>query len=769
MTSTTPINPSGKSRQVLDAAVRIATGSTKHSPRPGQIALLADIVNALDHNTHASCEAPTGVGKSLAYLVPAAVAAVERGERTVVSTESLALQSQIIDKDAPTVQEACMEVLNAQPSVAVLKGWGNYVCLNRAYNQGLALLDELGMTPNDKSFTGVTAALTNINADLDDFADALPEGTLRVEENYYKIANVVPLLIWSLNQSGNDTGDKHSFTGNITDRDWNAVAVSPTECVGLDTCPFADECRPAMARELAADADIVVTNHSMLAVQAANDAPVVIGNNKLGRFDHILIDEAHTLPSAVRDQGSTEISGRKIRGVLSSIRHVLDEAEGPHQQLLDAGSALADIVDRHLEEETSSLQPGGVLRLKGEDNPVEAFADPISAWLKMLNKELSRIAESSSSNLSLKARRAKTVVNGQQSAIRSVSEDRPGTARWLEKTRPMMGAKHPRSYSIVRYTPVDVAPMMSWNLWSAPDKEAEPLESDSPTEDIVPRYNLSVVALSATMPNGFAAQMGMKAQTKQYESPFESAYANSMLYVPRAVDPIDLQALCPASWDQSRPRLDTRAHTEWAAKHILELVITNGGSALVLAATAEAGKKYAAYLQKALDTGTASGFTVMSQWGGDALRRTTSKWREDHHAVLVGTRSLMTGVDAPGDTCSLVIVDRIPRAAGNPVDDARVDAIVERLEIDKWAADRLVYALDAALLLEQSAGRLIRSVSDTGMVAVLDPRLLKVGPLAYNAQTRKIYLDALARFSQRASTIETATDFLAQRTRRPAA
>lgn len=753
------MTPPSTSRRVLDAAVRIATGSDKHSPRPGQIALLADIEATLESNTHASSEAPTGVGKSLAYLVPAAVAVLERGERAVISTESLALQSQIIDKDAPTVQAACMEVLNAQPTIAVLKGWGNYACYNRAYNQGLALLDEMGLTPAKKSASNVIDALAGI---LDDIGTD-DESTLRVEDSYYTLSKVIPLIIWALEQTGNAAGDKHSFTGNTPEREWNAVAVSTTECIGLDACPFADQCRPARAREIASEADIVVTNHSMLAVQAANDAPVVIGNNKLGRFDHILIDEAHTLPGAVRDQGSTEVSARKVRGVLMAVRSVLDEASGPHQQLLDAGSALAEVLDQHLEGQTSGLTPGQVKRLSGDDNPVESFAAPMADWLKMLNKELTHIAETSSSNLALKARRAKTVVANQQAAIRAVSEDRPGTARWLEITRPMTGAKNPRSWSIVRFTPVDVAPMLSWNLWSTTDKEAEPITADG-EDDVQPRYNLSVVALSATMPNGFAAQMGLSAQTKKYESPFTSAYANSMLYVPRAVDMADLQALCGTTATSSRPRLDTRAHTEWAGQHIIELVRANGGSALVLAATAAAGKQYVSALRKALPD-----FTVMSQWDGDALRRQTSKWREDHHAVLVGTRSLMTGVDAPGDTCSLVIVDRIPRAAGNPVDDARVDSIKERLDIDKWAADRMVYALDAALLLEQAAGRLIRSTSDTGMVAVLDPRLLKVGPLAYNTQTRKVYMDALERFSQRASRIEVATNFLSSRARNTAA
>jgi ATP-dependent DNA helicase DinG len=128
--------------------------------------------------------------------------------------------------------------------------------------------------------------------------------------------------------------------------------------------------------------------------------------------------------------------------------------------------------------------------------------------------------------------------------------------------------------------------------------------------------------------------------------------------------------------------------------------------------------------------------------------------------VLVGTRSLMTGVDAPGETNTLVVIDRIPRAPGNPVDDARVEALMKRLETDKWAADKFVYASDAAVLTQQAVGRLIRSMTDSGLVAVLDPRLLKIGPFKYQEQTRQVYMKALAQFEHKTSHLEEAVAYL---------
>jgi ATP-dependent DNA helicase DinG len=120
----------------------------------------------------------------------------------------------------------------------------------------------------------------------------------------------------------------------------------------------------------------------------------------------------------------------------------------------------------------------------------------------------------------------------------------------------------------------------------------------------------------------------------------------------------------------------------------------------------------------------------------------------------------MTGTDAPGQTNTLVICDRVARSAGNPVGDARTAKIQEKLEIDKWAADRFTYVADASLLLEQAAGRLIRSVSDSGMVAVLDPRLLKSSPVKYPEPTRRIYMEPLEKFGTKISDPAKAREWL---------
>ena len=232
------------------------------------------------------------------------------------------------------------------------------------------------------------------------------------------------------------------------------------------------------------------------------------------------------------------------------------------------------------------------------------------------------------------------------------------------------------------------------------------VESDDPSAEATDpharrrdRYELNVVCLSATVPAGFGAQTGLWAPIDSYESPFEVAYADhTALYVPRLDDDGLDRISKPAG--KNRRRFDTSAHVAWAAEQMAELVAANGGSALILSATTRAGQEYARLLR----TAAGGRWTVLSQWDGRAPRRIVADWRADTTSVMVGTRSLMTGVDAPGQTCTLVVVDRVPRAAGNVVDDARVEALADRLELDHWAADRLVYYADARTLLAQ-AGR----------------------------------------------------------------
>src|SRR5699024_8895822 len=214
------------------------------------------------------------------------------------------------------------------------------------------------------------------------------------------------------------------------------------------------------------------------------------------------------------------------------------------------------------------------------------------------------------------------------------------------------------------------------------------------------RQRSTVVAVSATIADDFPYESGLSTRVRDVSTPFEDAYQNSALYVPTPGDG-DIDIIGVQRWGKTR--MDTQAHHRWAQEHMLELLFANKGSAMVICATASSAKAYA----QAIQDDPAMGFGVYTQWDRRGRAAAIQDWNADTSSVIVGTRSLMTGVDAPGDTNTLVIIDRPARAPMNPVDKARCTALIDR-GVNKFAADTQVYVQDAATLLEQAAGRLIR-------------------------------------------------------------
>jgi ATP-dependent DNA helicase DinG len=671
---------------------------------------------------------------SLAYLVPAALAAAVDGKRTVVSTESLSLQSQLVDKDAPVVTRAVSQVVpGTAPKVAVLKGWSNHACLVAARETAHKILriKEGKEEPDEKM-----------------------AGRLRERGGQQEM-----LVAWALDQYSDPAlkGDRHSYTGVSNGADWASVSVTPAECIGVKKCPFADRCKAARAKVAAAEADVVVTNHTLLAVEAANGVPAVTGSKTLGHFDAIVMDEAHGMPSQVRNQGAGEVTGRRIRSLARSLTHTVEL--GKNHKIADAGDMIAQMVDKAL---NAKVRNGDIHKVGEDEDPAADFGSAMEAWLTQARALIVQATKAHSNDMSVK--RVLTRFDNALSDLNQVRTHTPGVARWVEAGR---GNDHEAA---LRYSTVNVSAALKRNLWIAPEVEDDLKDRDRAQAeddiscDVGPEgdkvyYPMSVVAVSATIPQGFAREMGLDASVICFPSPFDVARKRSAVYVPRAIDPADIAALSATQARSGKPKLDTSRHAAWVIPKIAALVEANGGRALVLAAKSSDGKAYAEYLR----TRTGGMFTVLDQWDGLPLRELVERWRSDETAVLVGTRSLMTGVDAPGTTCSLVIIDRIPRSPSNPVDDARLESLMSAQKIDRWRADRQVYVADAALLVEQAAGRLIRSGNDKGMVALLDPRLLKkpASVFSYPEQTRKLYMRALGEdWGRRISKLDTAVDFL---------
>lgn len=655
---------------------------------------------------------------SLAYLVPAGVRAAKQNERSVISTESLSLQAQIINKDAPAVADAVNDLTDYRPRFALLKGWSNYVCEEAARQTAAKITGLASSTDPRKLIKG----LDGINED-----DAIAAK-------------------WALEQCQDpeSSGDKDSYDG--PKRGWGSVSVTPAECPG-DKCPFWEDCKPKLAKEAASDADVIVTNHSMLAVQAAKKVPVIIGNKKLGRIDHVVADECHGLPGIVRSQGAGEISGRRIRSLVSGMKNTMPKGHKATIKKTREGDDIADVVTTILSKQLSSKD---MVKVE-EGDPTAEFRQMLVSWLASVQDML---AAQTRLQDDLKTRKLSSRFSSFRDELREAGSSQKGIARWVEKDRSGEAA--------LFFSPVYVGGKLS-GLWSTPEPEDEDTEEMDEGRDEPATQNRSITAVSATVPTGFGREAGIDANTREYPSPFTAAYADSAMYIPRAINPTDVQEL-RSRWDKNgKPAFDVGSHRDWATKRIIRLVQASGGRALILSAKANDGKHYAQMLKKAVPE-----VSVLSQWDDKSLPDLVKEWKEDETSVLVGTKSLATGTDAPGRTNSLVVIDRVPRSPSNPVDDARRDLLIEQASINKWVADRLVYAADAALLIEQSAGRLIRTATDKGMVAILDPRLLgkQYSAFTYPAETARMYVEAAGPFAMRTTDIEHAIRYLKETTQR---
>jgi ATP-dependent DNA helicase DinG len=689
--------------------------------------------------------APTGTGKTFAALAEAAVGAVDYGERWIISTESISLLSQYVDKDGPVASEAAAATLGRPIKIAPLKGWAQYSCVMKARDTAMQMGIPIPASESRIVNVAQRVAKTKLGS------------TVMVDGNEYSTATMQPMVAYALAVHANENipGDRASYTGTASDMEWGTVSVSTNECLGEAACPLAAICKPLRSRELAAEADIVITNHSMLAVQAATATPVVIGSNKLGIFHGIIVDEAHTLPGIVRKQGQSQISGRRIASVNRRVRGILNEHEPTVSRWLDDGRGMVDAVDTEISD-ALPRNPRDESKIPEDRDPLISTGDILTEWLKRGAKMvIAGTAKSANMSSIIGGKRLVGEIEQMLRDVDAVRTHRVGTARWLEAAKQQTPAERAvrREWASAEAAPVLVGRMIDRNLWNEVTKS----EEDDGEDDVRP---LSVICMSATLPAGFAREVGLDVVLGSYASPFDDAYRKSMIYIPRAVDQVDIEALGTNAYGKFK--FDTAKHKVWAAEKMLRLTEANHGSALILSATSSAGKFYAAQLTRA----ARGRWKVYSQWDGESVTVITKRWREDHSAVMVGTRSLMTGVDAPGETNTLVIVDRVPRAAGNPVDDARTEMIAAAIGGNKWAADQFVYVSDAALLMEQAFGRLIRHQTDSGLVAILDPRLLSVGPFSYPDASRKAYQESFRRFPVKKSVLADATNFLKSRKRR---
>ncbi|BBY31078.1 ATP-dependent DNA helicase [Mycolicibacterium sediminis] len=629
---TEPTTAPTRVSDLLAAAVTALGGAR----RDGQVQMAQAVERSFSSGEHLAVQAGTGTGKSLAYLVPAISHAVESNHPVVVSTATIALQRQLVDRDLPRLADALAAELPRRPEFALLKGRGNYLCLNKIHGgAGRESYDG----PQEELFDAV--ASTQLGRDVKRLND------------------------WS---SDTETGDRDELTPGVPDRSWSQVSVSARECIGATRCTYGTDCFAEKARAKAGTADVVVTNHALLAIDAIADV------NVLPEHDMLVVDEAHELVDRVTSVATGELSATSLGIAHRRASRLVDPEVA---QRLEA--AIATFTSALHDEE-----PGRKDHLDEE----------LTAYLVVLRDATDKVR--SSIDTSPSDPKAASARNEAVTALSDVSDiatrvlssygpaipDRTDVV-WLDRDE-IRGQVR----VVLRVAPLSVAGLLRGRIF------------DQSTV-ILTSATLTVGGTFDAMARSWGLKFGDDDEGAKWRgldvgSPFSHA-ESGILYVAAHLPPPGRDGVGSAE------QLD----------EIAGLVTAAGGRTLGLFSSMRAAKATAEAMRGRLDT------PVLCQ-GEDTTSALVRRFAEDDETSLFGTLSLWQGVDVPGPSLTLVLIDRIPFPRP---DDPLVTARQRAIAAHGGNGFMAVAASHAALLLAQGAGRLLRSVDDRGVVAVLDSRM----------------------------------------------
>ena len=620
----------------LEAAFAALPGLTE---RAVQRRMAAAVAEALEAQVPLLVHAPTGVGKSLGYLVP--IVAAER--RAIVATATKALQSQLVERDLPRLADAF------GTTSALAMGRGNYACWARM--EALVAATRLAATAAEEAALEVAA--------------------------------------WA---AESPTGSRLDAPPGVRDDVWDLVSTSGEDCPGQKGCAFHQRCFAERAREQAREVDVVVTNHHLLLLElelrAMSDAPGVM----LPEVDVIVVDEAHRLADHAADlYGVTVTAARMGRAGAAA-----DAAAKAAGMRTDWSRRLRG----RFQELAADLYPGPVLPGGRAQATLTAALTPLGNDLQTMLATLKDLGDPGDEATALLAARRRLRALARDLERLAATPGRtggagdgppgrdgggpsppgragppPDLAVWVEEGRG--GAR------VIRSALVEPGPVLEGVLW-----------------DRVP----AAVACSATLAVAGSLELAARTlgvtgpATVVAASPFDFR-ANALLYVPRAV-----------------PQPSSDGFQAAAERELVSLVEASRGRALVLCTSWRAVESFAAALAHLP-------YELLVQ-GDDVPARLAARFRDEVASVLVATRTFFEGFDVPGESLSLLVLDRLPFPRP---DDPLLAERGRRVEAKGASRFSEVWLPAAAVSLQQALGRLVRSETDRGVMAVLDRRLADAG------------------------------------------
>lgn len=645
------------------AAARVFEGFEE---RTEQREMSEAVRSAFADGGHWMIEAGTGVGKSLAYLIPAAIHAVQNGERVVISTNTINLQGQLLQKDIPALRsilrEAGVIAHDDDLHVALLKGRSNYLCL-------------------DRFFASYTASLA--------------------DPDFERLA--ATMLLWL---PRTETGDRQELNfDRETYATWQRFSAQDTDCLQRQNRYVrAGQCFLQRARQGAEAAHILIVNHALLLADLATHGSAI------PPYQHLIVDEAHNLEAVATQQMGVSANRRRIDDALDAIYRPAgrDAREGGAACLLRGMPSPLPDKGRDIEQATARARSAVIpfcevlaadLPARGDDERLlitsavrtrESWAAVEDAWsvlndaLHSLTLEMGRAARDVTANGIDNAEAFAAEIDA---LTRKVDELRLSIAplinaaddsmiTWVDRSRDGLGA--------INAAPLEVGPRLFDDLWSG---------------------LTTVIATSATLSDGAdmhysAVRLGLEQpETLQLGSPFD--YESSTLLTSFT----DL------------PEPFHREYTAAAADAIAELALASDGRALALFTSHSAIRATASLVRPRLE---AAGITVLAQGIDGNPGQLRDSLQRNPRTLLLGTSSFWEGVDIRGEALSMLIIARLPfYVPTDPIHQAR------SAQYDNPFGQ---YSLPAAILrFRQGFGRLIRDRSDRGVVAILDARIWSKG------------------------------------------
>lgn len=649
---------------VLDTGGKLASRLKDYEPRKSQLELVKAIARAMNEGSVLAAEAGTGVGKSFAYLIPALAWAARNKERVAVSTATINLQRQLMDKDIPLVASIFKKNLKA----VLVKGRGNYLCQARL----LEALDEEGL------FAGSDHPLR-------------------------KIAD------WAGTSTNGDRADLSFWP---EDALWSRVCSEADDCLGL-RCPYREKCFVLKVKRDAADSDLLVANHHILFsdLAARSSGAGYEATAVLPPFSIVILDEAHAVEASATSFFSAELARfavykqlsrlyRERRGRKFGVMVKLQNVKGlPAELFKRLPLAFDTLREAMAEADASALDLLGSNMNFRLTKPSEAIGRTVLIPLGRLERsllEVANILKSALEDMPDEAALEQAVQETELALKRLVElaslcsrfsrfEDDPESVYWLDRGRTAAGE------AFVRFciTPVSIAELMNESVF-------EPFRS--------------TICLSATLAVGgsfgfWKQRVGLnlsdvRSNCSLFPSPFPYE-TNAMLGTPTDAPPPE-----DPSWQG------------WINTAVFDLIAASGGRALVLFTSYQVLRACWEAVKPRLDELGLSAF----RQGDDERTRLMDRFKTNIASVLFATDSFWEGVDAPGETLELVIITKLPfRVPTDPIQMARAEAV----EKHGGNAFMNLSLPEAVIRFKQGFGRLIRHSDDRGAVVVLDARLLK--------------------------------------------